>query len=66
MSAVAASAAAAAEPGQAPANGAQPPLQPITAAHFAAAMKRVGPSMARGAAMELEPVRCGCRGLGVP
>lgn len=32
-------------------------LRPVTAADFAAAMQRVGPSMARGAAMELDPVR---------
>ncbi len=33
-------------------------LQSVTASDFAAAMQRVGPSMARGAAMEVDPVRC--------
>ena len=33
------------------------PLRPVTAADFAVAMKRVGPSMARGAAVEFEPIR---------
>ena len=32
-------------------------LRPVTAADFAAAMRRVGPSMARGAAVELDRIR---------
>jgi len=35
-----------------------PLLQPITASDFFAAMKRVGPSMARGSAVEYEAIRC--------
>lgn len=63
MSAVSAAAAAGAaaaasgEPVQLPAaSSAQ--LRPVTADDFTAALRRVGPSMARGAAVELVPVRC--------
>lgn len=34
-------------------------LRSVAAADFAVAMQRVGPSIARGAAMELDPVRYG-------
>ena len=44
------------EPGQLGAGRPQQ-LQPVTAANFAAARQQVGPSMARGAALELDPIR---------
>ena len=34
-----------------------PALRSVTAADFAAALKQVGPSMARGAAVEFDPIR---------
>lgn len=65
MSAVAAAADCVPTPGRMPpaASSAPEQLRPLVASDFVAAMRRVGPSMARGSAMELDPVRWGAAGV---